>query len=250
MVYVDNAYLTQSFIRDKACEALDDDEEGFHKILVDPLHYVLQKRREFYHILVFCHFKLADMNHGNITDILTYLVQKYKPERTYREIQDFILQEKLDGKTLQDLVNGKFKDFRDKIKVLSLLNGPCRTIHNVLKGKWRKLVKSNIGKSNEKGSASSRPNIESNVAGSPDDSDDEQSDPDSSRGRRSPNHIEMYEDDVTEDYPMPSFIFKSVCIYCRKNRLSQICLTLCSSIVHHMFSMVDGSYSHSDLGKK
>ena len=113
-----------SFWKDEACSALcTNDEQQFeiYNIMANELNYPLQKRKQFYHILVFNHYALSEMDKINTVDILTHLIQLYNAKITRSQIDDIVYQERIDGQTLHELVQeGSFNELTSKFSNLSL----------------------------------------------------------------------------------------------------------------------------------
>ena len=128
-----------SFWRDEACSALCTDDEQqleIYNIMANELHYPLQKRNLFYHILVFNYFELSEMDKINTVDILTHLTQLYNPKITRSQIDNIVYLENVDGQTLQRLVQeSSFNELTSKFRSLSLRKVQWRKIWEIL-GNW------------------------------------------------------------------------------------------------------------------
>ena len=103
-----NKDIDWKYFKDELCKAYNnenDEQFMFYPVLSNKLHHSLQKRDQFYHILMHHYLRLNDLNQQNVIHILFNIMHEYNEHITTDNIQRIVNGKNMDGKTLKKLAH-------------------------------------------------------------------------------------------------------------------------------------------------
>eukprot|EP01084_Bolivina_argentea_P094322 169562_1 len=128
--------LTWEDFKNELCQAYDNKEDTkfiLYKLLYNNLNYGLEKRHQFYHILLSNYLQFTDLNYQNVADILTNITLKYDENVEKHDIERIVENKNVNGTKLQQLINEQnCNELASTFSILLLDKNDWKNVHNLL----------------------------------------------------------------------------------------------------------------------
>lgn len=106
----------------------------FHEILSNQLKYPLEKRQQFYHILLYQYLRLIDLDKSNIIHVLTKIINVYDTDIDEDDVDHIVRNGRIDGKALQILIDDNSSDkLSNAFQKLSIMRNHWKKIHEFIR---------------------------------------------------------------------------------------------------------------------
>eukprot|EP01084_Bolivina_argentea_P113755 202686_1 len=108
----------------------------FYDVLSNQLKYhSLTKRHQFYHILLHQYLKLSDLEETHIIQILYILTSKYNQTITVKDVENVVVNNKINGVVLKKMVGGKcdYNKLSEKFSALNIQTANWKIIYGTIK---------------------------------------------------------------------------------------------------------------------